>query len=356
MVKQSTLSRSTRLLLESGALADDPVSNLVRARDLVLSRALCRFRFYRAPQALSGANLAKAARVYAEAHAPFANTGTLILRAKGGAGVWYWDAGKLAAHEPTREVSPESVWRGAGDGWRVVTCAEGYEAQYWEDGSLLASTWRRQAFSPAQWSAFALSVDGAAVAAPEEPPAPIALPMDDGSWRGKAIKPPLSWRDAERAAISVAICAAAVAALFVGQGLRSGQIADRETARKASIEQTLREDASFERAMDQRRLLREYAIATRQPQVLTAVTEAHEVLSRFGLRASTWRADAEGLSFIVDASISDAPVREIVAAIEETEHLCGAVPEIAGAGRFEIRAEIAAPGASCTASDGARRT
>lgn len=355
MVKQSTLSRSTRLLLESGSLADDPVANLVRARDLVLSRALCRFRFYRALQTLTGSQLAKAARAYAEAHAPFANTGSLILRTAQGAGIWYWDASKLAEHQPVREVSPESVWRDALDGWCVIACSEGYEAQYWEGGTLRASTWRRQPFSAAQWSAFALSVDEAAIAPPLEPPAPMASPLNNGSWRSKVVRPPLSWKDAERAGVSIAICAAAVAALFTGQAFHSSQIAARETRAAVSIEQVLREDRDVARAMDQRRLLRDYANATRHRVVLTAIAEAQEVLSRFGVRANTWRASDEGVSLIVDASISDAPVREIVAAMEEAPHLCGALPEIAGAGRFEIRAEIAAAGAACSQTDTARR-
>ena len=355
MVKQSTLSRSTRLLLESGTLADDPVANLVQARDIVLSRALCRFRFFRAPATLTGSQLAKAARAYAEAHAPFASTGTLILRAPQGAGIWYWDASKLAAQDPVREVSPESVWRDAVDGWSVVACSEGYEAQYWEGGALRASTWRRQSFSAAQWSAFALSVDETTVSPPAEPPAPLALPLNSGSWRSKVVRPALSWKDAERVGVSIAICAVAVAALFTGQALRFSQIADRETGAAAAIEQVLREDRDVARAMDQRRLLRDYANATRHPEVLTAVAEAQEVLSRFGVRANTWRASDEGVSLIVDAGISDAPVREIVAAMEEAPHLCGALPEIAGAGRFEIRAEIAAAGAACAPADAARR-
>lgn len=347
MATQSALSRSTRLLLESGALEADTVSRLVGARDLVLSRALCRFRHYRAPQNLSSSQLAKAARVFAEAHAPFANTGMLILRSLNGAGIWYWDRAKLAAHEPVGQASPESVWREAGEGWRVVTCVEGFEAQYWHEQRLLASTWRRQAFTPSQWSAFALSVEAPAEAAPAEPPAPIALPMSDGTWRNKITKEPLGWRDAERAGVTVAICAAAVAALFVGQALHSDQIAKREQARAETIQHTFREDHEIARALEQRRLVNAYATATRHPQVLLAATEAHEVLSRFGLRASTWRASEEGLSVIVDASISDAPVRDIVAAIEEAPHLCNAVPEVAGPGRFEIRATIS----ECPAGD-----
>lgn len=340
MVTQSALSRSARLLLESGALEADNVSRLVGARDLVLSRALCRYRTYRAPQALSGSQLAKAARVFAEAHAPFANTGILMMRANGGAGIWYWDKSKLAALEPVGQISPESLWREVGDGWRISACVEGFEAQYWQDQHLVASTWRRQDFTAAQWSAFALSVEAPAIAAPPEPPAPMALPMIDGTWRAKVIKEPLSWRDAEKAGVTVAICAAAVAALFVGQALHAGQMAHREEARAEVIEQTLRNDRDSARALEQRRIVSAYIEATRRPAVLAAVAEAHEVLNQFGLRASTWRASEEGLSVIVDASISDAPVRDIVTAMEETAHLCNAVPEIAGAGRFEIRANV----------------
>lgn len=347
MANRSTLSRSTRLLRENGQLASNPVSNLVGARDLVLSRALCRFRFYRAPSALSSSQIAKAARLYAEAHAPFANTGTLLLRGRGGVGVWYWDRAKLSPHEPVREASPESVWCEAAEGWRVVACSEGYEAQYWEAGALVASTWRRQSFTAAQWSAFALSVEAPALAAPAEPPAPVALRLDDGSWRSRVVRPPLSWADAARAGVTVAICATAVAALFSGQAMHSSQIAGRETARADAIEQALRQDRDAARAMEQRRLINEYASELRVPSVLLAAAEAHEVLAHFGLRASTWRASAEGVSLIVDAPIGEAPVREIVAAMEETPHLCSAAPEIAGAGRFEVRAGIAASGGEC---------
>lgn len=324
------------------------MSRLVGGRDLVLSRALCRFRSYRAPQALSSSHLAQAARVYAEAHAPFANTGTLILRSTDGAGVWYWDRDRLASLEPVGQVSPEAVWRDAGDdGWRVVICVEGHEAQYWEGGALRASTWRRQSFSASQWTAFTLSVDGASIVPPAEPPAPVILPLSNGLWRSAVIKPPLSWRDAERAGVSVAICGAAIAALFVGQALRFEQIARREQQRADLVEQTLREDRGMIRAMDQRRLLHEYVTATQHPQVLLAVTEAQEVLSRFGLRASAWRVSEDGLSVIVDAAISEAPVREVAAAMEEAPHICSATPEIAGPGRFEIRGDIPASGVAC---------
>ena len=57
-------------------------------------------------------------------------------------------------------VVPETILRDAGDGWRVIACAEGVEAQYWEDRTLLASSWRREPFTREQWTAFALGVVG----------------------------------------------------------------------------------------------------------------------------------------------------------------------------------------------------
>lgn len=356
MVKHSTLSRSTRLLLESGALSADPVARLVGARDVVLSRALCRFRAYRSPHALSGSILAKAARAFAEAHAPFADTGTLILRAAKGAEIWYWDRSKLVAHAPVGQVSPESVWRVAEDGWRVVACAEGFEAQYWEATSLLASTWRRQPFAAPQWTAFTLSVDRPAIAAPANPPEPVVLPLVRAAWRSRIIKESFGWRDAERAGASVAICATAVAALFCGQALGSAFIAGREQERAAAAERQLRDNADIARALEHQRLIRAYATAVQHPPVLAATAEAHDVLSRFGLRASTWRASAEGLSLIIDAGISDVPARDIVAAMERAPNICDAVPEVAGAGRFEIRAAIEPPGAACAARNAGERS
>lgn len=281
-----------------------------------------------------------AARAFAEAHAPFADSGMLLLRSSAGVEIWYWDRAKFAALPPVRQASPESVWREPGEGWRVAECTEGFEAQYWQDGALIASTWRRQSFAPAQWTAFALSVEAPAIPAPAEPPTPVSLPMSNGAWRDRIVKQPLGWRDVERGAITLAICAAAVAALFTGQALRSGQIASTQSERAAAIEQTLREDRDVARAREHLRLLRDYRSVTNGAPGLLAAAEAHAVLARFGLRASSWRSSADGVSLIVDAPIGEAPVRDIVAAMDEAPHLCDAVPEVAGAGRFEIRAAI----------------
>ncbi len=352
MTKQSPPSRSHRLLLESGAVSDVATPRRGGARDLILSRALTRFRVYRAPLTLNFFQRAQAARVFAEAHAPFDNPGTLILRTDIGAAIWFWDRNKLAALEPLGRVSPESVWGAAGDGWRIVECAEGVAAEYWEAGCLRASTWRRQDFTADQWRTFVLSVASPSVAAPADPPPPIKLPMSSIAWRWRVIGPPPSWRDAERASLTVAICAAAIGAFLCGQAIKSSAIAQREEARIEAVERTLREDAPVAEAIEQHRFLTEYARATRPRHVLIAATEAQEVLSRFGLQADTWRISDGQMSLLVNGVLGETPVRDVVRGIDEADHLCAAMPEIAGAGRFEIRANVTEPDAPCPAIAG----
>ncbi|UPT61153.1 MAG: hypothetical protein M0D54_11855 [Hyphomonadaceae bacterium JAD_PAG50586_4] len=336
-----------RLLLESGAIAKVAVARPLGERALILSRALTRLRIYRAPALLNFSQRAQAARAYAEAHAPFANTGALILRTKRGAEIWYWDRSKLAALEPLGQVSPESVWRTPGEGWRIVRCEEGLEAQYWEAGCLCASTWRRQDFGVQQWRTFVLSVANPAIAAPAEPPPAETLAMTATAWRWRVVASPLTWRDLERACWTLVMCAAAVTALLCGQAMRSSALAERESARVEAAEQTLRSDPELAAAIENYRLINDYARATASTYALIAATEAHEALARFGLRADTWRVSDGQLSVIVDGALGETPVRDVVRAFDEAKHLCAALPEIAGAGRFEIRASVTGPDAPC---------
>lgn len=353
MTKQSTSSLSARLLLEGGELALTAAAS--SARDLLLSRALCRFRAFRAAPGLTGGQLTRAARLYAEANAPFADSGMLLLRAPYGASIWYWDRVKLGNSATLKRISPETVWQAPGDGWRIVTCAEGYEAQYWEAGCLLASTWRREPLTPQQWAAFTLSVDAYNTDPPTNPPTPETPALRGVSWRRRVIHPPLGWRDVQNAAVTVTICAAAVAALLSGQALRHAQSARAEQARIEIAEQQLRHDPDLVRARQQITLLQDYARSTPTPVALSAAVETLETLSSFGLQASSWRVEAGAMSAIVDASISEAPVREIVAALEAKPHLCGAAPEIAGEGRFEVRARVVQDGGACDETARRRR-
>jgi hypothetical protein len=349
MLKLQQPSRSARLLLESGTIVNAANAH-AGARACVLSRALCRFRLYRAPTTIRPSHYSRAARTFAELNAPFEDSGWLILRAPAGAEIWYWDKSKLGSLPKDARVSPEAVWQAPGDGWRIVSCAEGYDAQYWSGKRLVASSWRRGVMTSAQWAAFVLGVGETESPAPSEPPAPVSLSLGDRDWRRRVIGPAPTWRDAERVGGSMAICGAALAAFFAGQALNSEGVTRREQSRLAQVQETLRSDPSFRRAMDQSLLIREYNAAVQHPRVLLAAAEAHSALATLGLRASSWRASDRGLSVIVDA-LGTTPVQQVVDAIEAAEHLCGAVPEIAGPGQFEVRVSVADPDGSCIGGD-----
>lgn len=346
MATAQTASRSARLLLESGALESNRFPG-GGSGDLVLSRALCRFRLYEPPHSLGRGRVARAARIHAEAHAPFDDSGMLLLRQGAGIGIWYWDRSKIKAGIPARRISPESVWRTAADGWRIIACSEGFEAQYWERQSLLASTWRRQHFTAAQWKAFTLSVSAPVAAPPDDPPAPEISPNQNTNWRAKVLREPLGWRHLEATAGVAALCAVCIVAVFCGRALKFESISRTHTERAISIEQGLRADRHVVRAREHLQLLQRAQSVMASTRVLSAAAQAQQVLDQFGLSATTWRVNASELSFIVDAPVSDAPVREVVSAFEQAPHICQATPEIAGGGRFEIRAAIETPGAAC---------
>jgi hypothetical protein len=326
------------MLLEDGTFEGGEGAPRTR---VVLSRALCRFKLFPAGAGLTASQFARAARTFAEAEAPFADTGSLVLKTPVGASIWYWDRARLAALgvHGAREVSPESVWKPSGEGWRVVACAEGFEAQYWQDGALIASSWRRGPFVKAQWTAFALSVDGATLDAPEEPPMAMLLENSDGNWRRNQIKPPLGWRDVERGAATLALCGAALAAFFVGQALNHDRVATEERSAAAQIEARLRADPDIARVRERLALVRAYGDVMIDTHALSSTADAFEVFHRLELDVTAW--SAEGAQFRAIVAAPQGPVREIVAALEATPTLCGVTPEIGGAdGSVEFSARI----------------
>ena len=317
----------------------------------MLSRALCRFKLYRAAPGLSRWQIARAARTYAEAHAPFADTGALVLRSPHGAEIWFWDKAQTGA-----AVGPESLYREPGDGWRILACTEGYEAQYWENGGLVASSWRRQFFSQEQWAAFALGVEGGAYEAPNAPPAPTELPLFGAKWRRREIKPPPSWRDSEIIALSVGLCAAALAAFFAGQALHLESIARTHAAQAALIEASIASDPALARARERTQLLAAFNGASAGGDTLAALADALAVFKTFNVEAQSWRVDGDGFRAGLNVAMADIPLREVVAALEATPLLCGVEPNLSSReGALELTAKLEAAGGQCGDARGERR-
>lgn len=345
-------SREARryVLHEDGRVADSygAIATPPPGQQLYLSRARCRFRLFRAPAGLSHQQLTRAARTYAQAHAPFENSGSLLLRTPQGAEIWYWDCSQLPAAMQAKVAGPESLGWAPGEGWRVVECVEGFEAQYWEQGGLVASTWRRNPFTQEQWAAFALGVDAGTGAPNVAPPALKAAMADWASWRKRLIKAPLSWRDAEIASLTTSLCALALAFFFVGQATHDAARADANTQAIAALEQRIEADTRLVRVRERLDLLRAFNAASHDADVLGVAADALTVFNQFGLDVSAWQSEEGAFRASINGSMSELPLREIVAALEATPRLCGVEPNLSSeAGIVEIVAAIETPGAVC---------
>lgn len=332
-------------LREDGSLLDAsgrPV-DAAAVRTLALSRALCRFHAFHPPAGLSSRQFAQAARVAAESSTPFEDSGSLILRAGDGAAIWFWDRARIAELFEPRviEMAPESVFSAADEGWRVVEGVDGYEAQYWRDGALRASTWRRRPFDATQWTLFVQGVDGASEPAPVAPPQAESPVFDGGRWRRAIVKAPLSWADAERGAAGAAFCAAGVAAFLVGQALRLDADARADTARAAEVSAALGVDENARRAESQLALIQHYQGAMAARDVLGATAEAIDVLRGFDLQVGDWSVDQQNIRLVLNKTASEVAVRDVIAALEQTPSLENVEPQFRGRDQdLEITANL----------------
>lgn len=333
-------------------LREDSVPGERAPGSAVLSRALCRYRHFRAPPGLSRRQVAGAARTYAQAHAPFDNASSLIVRTPLGAGIWFWDQTRVAAAysgAPPRVLVPESVLRSDGEGWRVLACDEGVEAQYWEDGALLASSWRRTPFTREQWAAFALGVEGPALRPPNDPPPATEAPRrGDAQWRRNVIGEPLSWRTGETVCATIALCAMALAAFFSGQALRYDGAAAADARAVAALETSMAADPAQQRVRERMGLLGAYHAAHSGVDALGASAEGLAAFAQLGLEPQSWGVGAGVFSASIAGGVSELPVREIIAALEATPSLCAAEPAFLE-GMVEFRARVTSAEAPCGA-------
>ena len=199
---------------------------------LLIARDLCAFsRFETA--ALPKSRRRQAARLHARVASPYVVSGAALVKAGADFGVWWWNLEQLgpqvASHYPRGGVAirPETLAQPIGMGWRIVSLQNGYEAQFWQEGLLIASAWRRQRFDEPAWAAFTRvqrSVDDA----PETPPPAQTLPV---AYDSEAFAP--AWTEISRdqaiamAAGGFAVVTSCLAVFFLGQGVQLGQRADK---------------------------------------------------------------------------------------------------------------------------------
>ena len=227
---RSFLSRPRELLTASGRFQPLEADGAAwRQPMVVLARELCAFSWFDSGRA-SGTAAAAAARLHARTAAPFSNPGCLVRRGPGGFAIWWWDRDWLKPHlrerfgDRTALVAPETLAQPPGEGWRIVRVTHGYEAQLWNAGSLVATTWRSIPFDEAAWRAFT-RVQRGAPEAPPSPPAAQHLPLSrEPAVGGGLIE--FSPADALRLGVVVVIGGlAAAGGLFCGQALRLNALA-----------------------------------------------------------------------------------------------------------------------------------
>lgn len=150
----------------------------------MLPRSRCRLRWFRL-QGIPAPERLGALRLQVEAWRPFDRTAArLVIQGEQGLAL-AWDEAALhqdalaAGLPPERcQLLYETFMQAPGpDGLRLLRSIEGYEAQQWQQGQLIASRWWPQALSEADWQEFIRASgagrDGLAVGLPE-PQTPLA--------------------------------------------------------------------------------------------------------------------------------------------------------------------------------------
>jgi hypothetical protein len=267
---------------------------------IVLARELCLFSLFD-PRAARGAAAMAAARLHAAAAAPFDVAGWLVRRSGGRIVIWWWDQARVSAllgpafARAPPILAPESLAQAAGDDWRIVRTATGFEAQLWNAGDLVGSSWQRRPFDAAAWSTFVRVQPPTQRAAPIEPPNPVSPAPARPSGLGSAGWRDVSATDWARAGVAGgAVLLVLLAAFWLGQGLRlrsQSQALEAQALAERGIAPVQEAGARDDTQQAQHRLSGYRALAGR-PNPIAALGAATPILRLYG--APVQGVDAEG--------------------------------------------------------------
>ena len=273
------------------------------APNVWLARGLCAYQYFD-PAPARGAAAWAAARLQARSAAPFLDAGVLVARSGRGFSLWWWDqavvepalASRFAARRPL--LAPETFAPPVIDGWRVLRLGDGFEAQLWRAGGLVASSFRRRAFDAASWDAF-VRVQAERADAPAEPPAPIAVPRAPFPRSGLADAALTPERLLRAAPAAVVVLSLTATAFWLGQGLRLRADA-RDLEHLAAAERLAAPTprAVAERGNPARRLAAFQALSDR-PNPIAALGVATRILRLYGVGVEAVDAQGDQLSLTV---------------------------------------------------------
>jgi len=316
------LRRPILALRADGSLFDSGASEFsLDARPVVVvARALCQFQSIALPEGLKGGKAVKAAVLSAQSSQPFSDTGSFVARFGDSFRAWSWDNARIASVNLAGEglgrveAIPESATQPAGDGWRIVACEQGYDAQFWDKGAPIAMQWRPTPFDRASWFAFARSC-AADTTFPDEPPAPIKpLPRYRGGVLSKRVGQPLEFDPVLIAGTAAATLLTTSIAYDAARLYRVDQERDTVTAALAARKTT---SEAIRSAGDEiakaRRDIGAFNEVARVPQPLQLMAIISQQSSLGGAKLKRW-ALADGKL----QAVFDLPPKETVTTLVQT--------------------------------------
>jgi hypothetical protein len=331
-MRLSFLTPSVDLIRADGSIqALHPGGSLgrLRPRLYLLARELCAFQMFEAGSLPQGRRR-QAAILFARTASPYVSSGVFLSKAGPDFGVWWWDRDRLAqlmpGLAPNALLRPESLAQPSGEGWRIVRLSHGFEAQLWINKTLRASSWRRDAFDAAAWSAF-VRLQRGDLDAPAAPPAPVVLPIAEDSPAVSAGSLELTPRQAAIMAGSATVVAVVFSSLFLlGQGLGLAQdrrAVEAETEQLRAATPAASQSAELQEA---RRVLAAYAEIERRTNPLTATGAALGALALHEIEPSRMEADEESLTVTLPYASLEA-IDDIVAELEGSGYFTEVEPQ-----------------------------
>lgn len=323
------------LLSEVGLVRPDgqPADRVSGKDRILISRGMARYQFVPRPTGLPGAQADRSVRLIAEGHAPFPDSDFLIQRNVLGYGIWWWDAARVRDLMATRggydaqRIAPETLLANVGAGWRQVETHEGFEAQYWRDLTLIASTWRRRAFTPDQWSAFVESIGDVEHDAPPAAPEPARPQASLRNLQKIATVAEVRiWDKIEQGALFAAVASAAIALFFLAQGARFEGVLRDETAQR----DTLKGSASGAQTslMDtELASLRAMAGDFRRPNPLLVGASAIGAVKSFGPTPLRWAVEENRLRLEAKLPATIA-IEDVASVLERNEFISNVRPQV----------------------------
>lgn len=343
--------RVERLAADGRVTVVHPGGALGRLRSpvLLLARDLCAFDLFPSA-ALPARRRRQAARLHARVAAPYVAADSVLVRAQGDYGVWWWDAQRVAellgvARSRQTLIRPETLAQPKGEGWRVVKLESGYEAQLWRGKALLASAWRKDRFAAPLWTAFARRQRGVEDA-PELPPAPSSLPLALDSEAFRPAPPELTREQTAAVAGGGAIFVAAFIALFqLGQGYQLSRDSEAVEAEVAGIRTATPATDALQTVDLNQKKMAAYREVESRTNPLSAAGAAIAILALHDLTPSAVNAEVDTLTFTLPyAALEQADA--LVADLEDSGYFYDLAPRTDGSGQafvmeMKVRASAA---------------